>query len=378
MQVKAAGFVGKKGTGAHAGLQNIASVYSHPLQRTVHGMDDFGRREVGRQGAAPCCLVFAFGEDGFQLAILLGPAGFVGVKSIRKTAPAAVLSQDHLFILVGGCSALGHTLFHLFEGADGFQIGGKLLLGGARDSGPIRCNIVDGLVLIGFREGFGICHDLLYKRGIFAFFLRFRLHRRCAFFWLRLFLNCVRQRQHLQVCIPVIPSKQPGKIFPVNGSAEQWKVLVLHQNIGLANILHHIGLAIFQIHHIPWSTGALDGGSPGSQFSLLFTEFFLGSVKKAVIAHATQFMGNQFCCGGILRCKQMLIIHLVNQLVMHKISIDCDLVFSFAVSGICQFNIGKIFKLRRFKIILGTVFLNDLLGLFQIRSFLCLLSLSGR
>ena len=89
-------------------------------------------------------------------------------------------------------------------------------------------------------------------------------------------------------------------------------------------------------------------------------------------------MSNQFCCAAVLRGKEALAIYLVDQLVMHKIRKNCDLVFSFAVSGICQFDVGKIFKLRRLKIILGTVFPNNLLGLFQIRSFLSLLSLSGR
>ena len=156
---------------------------------------------------------------------------------------------------------------------------------------------------MGFREGLGVCHDLLYKGGIFGFFLDFRLRlvRGSGFLGLLRLLYHVRDRRHLQVIVTEISSQQAGKFFPPDVPAEKREVLVLHQNTGLANFLHHKGLAVFQIHHIPRRTRALGGSVSGRQFSLLLPILLLRSSNQTIKSQVGQFMGNQFCCAAVLR-----------------------------------------------------------------------------
>lgn len=71
-----------------------------------------------------------------NLRILGRPIFLVGVKDIRKTAPAYIL-RKHLLFLGGGTTML---LLQSTQGMDGFDVSGEFLLG-ASDTQIIICNV---------------------------------------------------------------------------------------------------------------------------------------------------------------------------------------------------------------------------------------------
>ena len=98
---------------------------------------------MGIQGRSPCRLVFLIGELLFQLGIFKYPFRLGVIKRIGKTAPANILPQHFLLVVV----SLSTALFQFVEQADCCIVPSEFLLRAA------NAEVIIGNVVVDSRDG---------------------------------------------------------------------------------------------------------------------------------------------------------------------------------------------------------------------------------
>ena len=155
-----------------------------------------------------------------------------------------------------------------------------------------------------------------------------------------------------------IPLHEPREALPAlragDGIEKRW---VAEGNIKYADTLDNIGLAVFQIHRIPYGIRewfSLRGRSRFGSFRNCFLRrvpavllhVLIRNMNEVAEIEVFQLVGNKLLQRGVLPGFQMLIVQIALQSVIHKVDVHLNGNLIVGDSGVGDADLGGVTEIR--------------------------------